>query len=233
MSAESGTSRRGFLVALGAMIIGRFKLPGFAATPAASGSLAGIPPLASPEPIRRVITTPRWSPDHELLLWSELQDDGSVSTKLWQIENEEEREEADRFYALVTWRRWSKESQLHTLVMDPGPWLIRWNHDGLYGWQFRFLRVADWDYLFGPGSLERVCFSKDPTDKDVLFVADPATAALCTSAQVLPFVHQLMRHYDMSVERWDYFEPVLPKDAYRDFRAETFSLLTAKLEVRS
>lgn len=224
-------SRRGFLFAFGSTIIGRLFFPGLGSLSVSASVPTEIAATsASPDPIRRLITTPSWSQDRSALIWTELSDDrSSTSTKMWLIDDDEERADAEKFYSMATWRRWSAMKQLEQILRNPGPWLIRWNHDGLYGWNFHFMRVADWDYMFGPGSDERICFSPDPADKDVIFVSDPAEAARCTSAQVLAFIPNLMKNYGFSETKWDYFEPVPQSDAQRDFRAEHFGLEPAKI----
>jgi hypothetical protein len=163
------------------------------------------------------------------LLWSEQDKKGEYRPIIWHIETDQERADADRFYQIATWRRWSTPKELHELVRNPGPWLLRWNSNGLFGFQFRFLRTADWDWLFGPGSDDRIIVSKEPGEPDVVFTDDPSQAVRITSAQVLALIPEFIKQYGLGDEVWDYFEPILPAEPYRDFRAEQFALKKAKV----
>ena len=221
--------RRGFLVSIGATILGRFRLPSLFAheEPEIAEEVAPVE-----GPVRRIITIPKLAVRNDrtsMMVWSELFD-GEIRTMAWEIFTEEEVEHAKFVHEVMTWKRWTTERDLNELVKDPGPWLVRWNHDGLYGFQFHYLRTGDWDWLFGPGSDDRPIFNREnPEATDTVFVPDPAQAAKLTSAQVLAIVRQLTKNYGFDGNTWDYFEPVLPSESHRDFRAERFNLPPAQL----
>jgi hypothetical protein len=222
--------RRGFLVSIGATILGRFRIPSLSGSkeePEAEEDFA----LAE-DPVRRFITIPKLARrnDRTAMIWSELVN-GESRTMFWEIETAEELERAEFFHTVMTWKRWKTERELHELVKAPGPWLVRWNHDGLYGFQFHYLRTGDWDWLFGPGSDQRPVFNRDDPDaNDTVFVSNPAKAAKLTSAQVLAVIHLLTENYGFDGNTWDYFEPVLPSEPQRDFRAENFKLPHAQVK---
>ena len=95
--SANGISRRGFLVALGSTVVGRFFLPALSATAAPIEETAGV----TKERVRQLLMPPSKSVDGDrfVLVWMEsTPDEGSPTVMTWLPETPEEIAEATRFY---------------------------------------------------------------------------------------------------------------------------------------
>jgi hypothetical protein len=199
--------RRGFLVMLGAVAIGRFRLPELPEAPPAPTAASSALPDETKDRIRRLIGTPSWDDDHTFLLWVEdvAGSDDSVPM-MWIPETNEAREEADLFFETANWRPWTTPNELRELLRDPGPWLVRQNIMGNH----YFLTTTEETVIFDP-------------EADEVFVNDPERAVEFDSRQAA----SIMLRYSEEQEYDDgmiYLEPVRRVDAHRDFRSERFGL---------
>ncbi len=198
--------RRSFLVMLGALALRRSALPETSADFGLTESPT-IPPEVLPvtdhsERIRKLLTVPIKGANGRFLVWVEEpspQNKGGVM--VWLIE-EEDREEAERFFELASWRSWRTEVDLRSILEVPGPWIIRRNWLGV----FQFLNTLDPIANFGPGWEDNLTLTSNPDE-----------AAHATSQQAFDLVPKLNeRNHEEG--RPYYFEPVRPSEAMIDRR---------------
>jgi hypothetical protein len=206
--SSRGLSRRSFVMAMGTTILGSFFLP----TPSlgAVGETLTEPPV--PESpvgglVRRLLAGPVWSTDKTKLAWLETFDsDGKPHVMAWHPETDAEWAEARRFSEIALWRSWRTLPELHALLQQPGPWLIRQN----------FLET----YCFLRTTAEPILLD---TQKDEAFSYDVAQAVRVTSDRAMELIPRLM---DMGYGKWTgggpYLEPVKPEDARKNFRSSVF-----------
>ena len=204
-----GLPRRSFLMAMGSTILGSFFLPtSLSAAKSASTTAAGTAADARVAGrVRRLLAGPVWNERKTALAWLETFDeDKEPHVMSWYPETEEEKAEAQRFYEIAMWRSWRTLEELHAILRQPGPWLIRQNFQETYC----FLRSTDPKIMLD-------------TEKDDAFNYDPSLAVRLTSEQALELIPQLM---DKGYGKWTgggaYLEPVKPEDARTNFRARRY-----------
>jgi hypothetical protein len=191
--SSRGLPRRSFLMAMGSTILGSFLFP----TP--SSAAGSAPSAAGAAAEARVAGRVR-----RLLAWLETFDeDKEPHVMSWYPETDEEKAEAQRFFEIAMWRSWRTLEELHAILRQPGPWLIRQNNKENY----MFLSTTDPKVMLD-------------TERDEAFNYHPSVAVQLTSEQALELIPLLM---DKGYGNWTggaaYLEPVKPEDALTNFRA--------------
>lgn len=206
--ASRGLPRRSFLVSLGSVFLGVFRMPAAPGGEAAPAARAEAPPV-DPETgriagtLRRLVGRPVKSGKTGALAWTERwEEDGELHVMLWQPETPEEVAEAERFYRVARWRSWTTPDELKALLTDPGPWLIRYNLGEVFNW----VNTVKEEEIFD--------------DPDALFLTnDPKAAAQMSAATVMKLMPRLMTTFGNHPEEgWIYFEPVKPEWATENLR---------------
>lgn len=127
-----GLARRSFLVLAGGTILGRFALPGGKQVPGSRAKSVSsdviVPTAEELARARRIISSPQWSEDKELLSWLEErdEDDDSSGLMMWCPNTPKEREEAERFCAACNHRTWTTYEELACQPRKRGRFVIRW-----------------------------------------------------------------------------------------------------------
>jgi hypothetical protein len=203
----AGPSRRGFLVMLGTVVLGRFSIPGLADDLPAPSPAATEPQLETvKDRVRRLIIPPSWDEERNSMVYCIGSGDES-ETRIWIFDSEAERDEARRFYEAATWVPWTTEDELTALVRDPGPWLIRMNRLGC----FSYLNTADENYIFSP--------VEEGEDDAPLFSENADEGVEVSSQKALSIILRYTKEWEL--EEYDsYLEPVRRAEAKRDFRDE-------------
>jgi hypothetical protein len=208
--SSPGPSRRSFLVAMGSTILGSFFLPALpsaaksAAAPAGAAAEGLAIDAGVADRVRRLLAGPVWSKDKTVLVWTEtIEERDKPEVMVWNPETDEEKAAAQRFFDIAMWRSWRTLEELHAILRQPGPWLIRQNFLDTYC----FLGTTDRAIILD-------------TVKGDAFWYDPNEAVRLTSEQALELIPYLM---DKGYGEWTgggaYLEPVKPEDARKNFRA--------------
>lgn len=206
--ASQGLPRRSFLVSLGSVFLGVFRMPAAPGGEGAPATRAEAPPV-DPETgriagrIRRLVGRPVKSRRGHALAWTERwEEDGELHVMQWVPETPEEVAEAERFYRVARWRSWTTPDELKALLTDPGPWLIRYNLGEVFNW----VNTTDEAYIYD--------------DPDALFLTnDPKAAAQMSAATVLRMMPRLMGRFGHNIDEGHiYFEPVKPEWATENLR---------------
>jgi hypothetical protein len=205
---SEGLPRRSFLVSLGSVFLGVFRMPAAPGGEGAVATRAEAPPV-DPETgriagrIRRLVGRPVKGRKGHSLAWTERwEEDGELHVMRWTPETPEEVAEAERFYRIARWRSWNTTDDLKKLLTDPGPWLIRYNLGEVFNWVNTVNEAEIYD------------------DPDALFLTnDPAAAARMSAATVMKMMPRLMSAFGNNPEEgWIYFEPVKPEWAAENLR---------------
>ena len=203
--SSRGLPRRLFLMAMGSTILGSFLFPTPSSAAESAPSAAGAAAEARVAGrVRRLLAGPVWNEKRTALAWLETFDeDKEPHVMSWYPETDEEKAEAQRFFEIAMWRSWRTLEELHALLRQPGPWLIRQNFQETYC----FLCTTDPKIMLD-------------TEKDEAFNYEPSVAVRLTSERALELIVRLM---DAGYGKWTgggaYLEPVRSEDARKNFRS--------------
>lgn len=202
--------------------------------------------------IPRMIGPPHPEPSiGAVMIWNERKShkpDDEIDTLMWHIETEEELQQAQWFYDAVNYCRWQSEAELQRLLSGEGPWLIR-QSDQFGHFACSFLATCDEELLLSLEAeaaevleeeqaeaateetedledsaeatidAEELAEAEEPED-DLPFVDEPAEALLFNANEALRWT--LALNTARGVAPVWLFEPVLPEEAFTDFRCKMY-----------